>query len=139
MFTETTRAQILGTGHFLAWIPAKRRCPIHLCAPDLTKLPQVGQEKVVRGCNGAVVNGRGREDSLSLAPHTEDAEQSPQGPRAPPVWRRNKGRGVLWGSGQRLWGGREQAASARMALCPGDSGAPGAWGCQGPLASAPRL
>lgn len=66
MYTEATRAQIQGTGQSLAWIPAERRCPIHLCTPDLTKLPQVGQEKVVRGCNGAVVNGRGREDSLRL-------------------------------------------------------------------------
>ena len=83
MFTEATRAQILGTGHFLAWIPAERRCPIHLCAPDLTKLPQFGQEKVVRGCNGAVVNGRGKEDSLSLEAHqlvpVETLHQVPAG------------------------------------------------------------
>ena len=72
-------------------------------------------------------------------PHTQDAARSPQGPRAPPVWRRNMGRGVLWGSGQRPWGGRGQVASARTAPRPGDSGAPGAWGCQGPLASASHL
>ena len=69
MYTEATRAQILGTGHFLAWIPDERRCPIHLCTSDLTKLPQVGQENIVRGCDGAVVNGRGREDSLRLEGH----------------------------------------------------------------------
>lgn len=67
-------------------------------------------------------------------PHTDDTEGSPQGPRAPPVRRRNKGTGALWASGQRPLGGRGQAAPR-----PGDSGAPGAWGCQGPLASAPRL
>lgn len=52
MLTKATRTQILGTSHFLAWSLAKRRCPIHICASDLTGLPGADQERVVRGYDG---------------------------------------------------------------------------------------
>lgn len=106
-----------------AFVPRPRGAELDL--PSL-RLPGAG------GAAGLVT-----EDPTGV-PHTEDAEQSPQGPRAPPVWRRNKGRGALWGSGHRGCGvGEGRHLLHAQHPRPGTAVSPGAWGCQGPLAVPP--